>query len=253
MNKTVFQGRRGIVPLQHKIVTVPEYWLSMDFAGIPYLEPCYASLIKRTEKEITEEYAMEIHSRCKAGTPFKWDSKNPENSLPPTLQGVVYQITKACLDRIIRTEGGWGYDNIPVGYDVIEVDCKTSEDEIIVAKTLIARPASVRSGCHASARYLNLLREGAKEFNFRREYQNYLNSLVAFDVNTTRKKIGRSIFLTLFMPHFTLIFAILRLSLKHNRRIPLSVAWLVIYVCRLSYIIHDRIWKYLFGSGWNNE
>jgi len=152
MNKAVFQGRRGINPLQHKIVTVPEYWLSMDLVGIPYLEPCYASLVKRTEKEITKEYAMEIHSRCKAGTQFKWDPKNPESSLPPTLQGVVYLITKTCLDRIIRTEGGWGYDNIPLGYDVIEVECKTNEDETLVAKTLIARPASIRPGCQASPR-----------------------------------------------------------------------------------------------------
>jgi len=152
MNKKTFQGLRKIVPLQHKVVTVPEYWLSLDMMGSPYIEPCFASIVRRTRQNITEGYATEIHLRCKAGTPFKWNPANPEESLPPTLHGVAYLITKDQFKRILMTEGGWGYDDFPAGYSVLDVECKTYDAEKIVAKTLIARPASVKIGCQASER-----------------------------------------------------------------------------------------------------
>lgn len=108
MDPKVLTGRRKIKPIESKVVTVPGYWLSFDIRGIPYLEPCFASILKMDPSRLHDKaYALEVHSRTQHGREFMWDETHPEHpqrSYPPVLQGVAHRITLQDWQRVIQTE-----------------------------------------------------------------------------------------------------------------------------------------------------
>src|SRR5438045_1189512 len=101
------------------------------------------------------------------------------------LHGVLYLISEEDYQRILSTEGGWGFDDLDHGYKAIDVECITYDNQKIIAKALSSKPASVKAGCQPSLRYLNLLRVGAKENDISPDYQDYLNTLKHFEITTT--------------------------------------------------------------------
>jgi hypothetical protein len=108
MDPKVFSGRRKIQPLESLVVTVPNYWLSFDIGGIPYVEPCFASILKMDHSRMHQkEYALEVHSRTMHGREFVWDeshSEHPQRSYPPVLQGVAHKITLRDWQLVIQSE-----------------------------------------------------------------------------------------------------------------------------------------------------
>ncbi|CAG8450724.1 9873_t:CDS:2 [Ambispora gerdemannii] len=200
MNKEIFVGRRGIKPKLARACHVPNYFLSFDYEVNPYMEPTFANILRfspplptdGSHPIITQEYAWEVHRRCNTGVPFEWDETNPMDSLPPMLQGVLYKITKKQYQRIVINEGGWGWDDVLVGYKDIDVECMTYDREKIIAKTLIVKPECVSNDLQISERYHNILKEGAREHNMDVNYQTYLaTKIMPYKITTTRKKIGK--------------------------------------------------------------
>jgi hypothetical protein len=255
MCKKTFEGMRKIKPLKSFACTVPNYFLSFDMIGQPYFEPAFASIYQHINpaSTITYEYAKNIHDHCCPGLPFKFNPKEPEKSLPPTLNGVLYLISKEDYQRILSTEGGWGYDDLEHGYKAIDVECITYDNQKIIAKALGSKPSSIRAGCQPSLRYLNLLRIGAKENNLTQDYQDYLNSLSHFEITTTSKKIGRTLYIISSI-YILIFFIFLRKYMtKTGERISKPIARVVILAIKLSHANYNFFFKPLFGSGVNND
>ncbi|KAG0235974.1 hypothetical protein BGW42_004429 [Actinomortierella wolfii] len=235
MDPKVLTGRRQVKPIESIPVKVPDYWLSFDIAGLPFVEPCFGSILKKDKSRLRErEYAYHVYTRTRYGTEFKWDPNNPETSYPPDLQGVAHRITQADWQRVIQTEGGWGHD-VPTGYDKIEVECY---------------PFNIKT------RYMGLLTSGAKIHHLEPDYQEYLASLVPYECAGIRAKLGRFFFMFINAP-FLIGFMLVMLRQRHMNKKPLEqrrpppywVAWYMDKASRWSAAMHDYIVRPFFGSG----
>ncbi|KAG0207151.1 hypothetical protein BGX28_001541 [Mortierella sp. GBA30] len=257
MDPKVFSGRRKIQPLESKPVIVPDYWLSFDIGGIPFVEPCFASILRiDTPRLHDKDYALDVHARTQYGREFVWDEthqEHPLRSYPPILQGVAHKITLRDWQLVIQSEGGWGHD-VPTGYNQIEVDCKiVGTDDHITAQVLEARPLSVKSHCQPSARYKNLLTSGAAHHNLDPDYQAYLAKIVPYECTGVRPKMARVLMMTVNSP----IFVMFAIMIWRNRgkpadqlqRPPYWAAWCFDKASRLSGFVHDYMMAPVFGSG----
>ncbi|KAF9579229.1 hypothetical protein BGW38_004596 [Lunasporangiospora selenospora] len=257
MDPKVFTGRRKIHPIESRPVIVPEYWLSFDIGGLPYLEPCFASILKKDSSRIHERaYALEVHARTLEGRPFVWDDRHPENSYPPTLQGVAHRITLREWQLVIQSEGGWGYD-LPTGYDQIEVECMVVENgtnptgETLRTKVLEARPKSIRSHCQPSARYKSLLVTGAAYHNIDPAYQRYLSQVVPYECTGLKAKMGRVVFSIANLPMLIFFFGMGNRGKRPEdlTKPPYWAAWTQDKMARFSATLYDNVIGPIFGSG----
>ncbi|KAF9355856.1 hypothetical protein BGX26_006043 [Mortierella sp. AD094] len=257
MNPKVFTGRRKIQPIESKNVIVPGYWLSFDIGGIPFVEPCFASILKMNHARLHDHnYALEVHDKTRFGQELHWDEAHPEHPLrsyPPVLQGVAHKITLREWQLVIQSEGGWGHD-VPTGYNRIQVDCTiTGTKETISAHVLEARPLSVRSQCQPSLRYKNLLTAGAAHHNIDLAYQQYLAKIVPYECVGLAPKTGRALYVAVNTP--MLFFFILMVARNMGRSAdqqiapPFWAAWCADKTSRISGMIHDYLVAPIFGSG----
>lgn len=190
LNSATFIGRRNISPIKHSRVIVPGYCLTFDISGIPYGEPGFGSIAKREELE-----------NC---------------TKQPTLQGVAYLVTAEDYAHIIATEGGGA------SYKQIEVDAYFPESSMgFKVWTLQARRP--RSDCQPSLRYITIIREGAREHQFPKPYQEYLDGIEHFELRGHKQKLGASLFLGFWTPVIMYLFGLQRLFGKTN---GISPAWL---------------------------
>ncbi|KAF9958224.1 hypothetical protein BGZ72_000687 [Mortierella alpina] len=257
MDPKVLTGRRKIQPLDSRPVIVPDYWLSFDINGIPFVEPCFASILRIDSARLHDKaYAREVHTRTQYGREFLWDENHPDHpkrSFPPTLQGVAHKITLDDWQRVIQTEGGWGHD-VPTGYNQIKVDCRImGTDEHISAHVLEARPLSIMSHCQPSARYKSLLTAGAAHHNLDPAYQDYLARIVPYECTGVRSKLGRVLFMGVNAP-ILMMFTILfwknkRKSKEESQRPPYWTAWCFDKASRFSSVVHDFLVAPVLGSG----
>ncbi|KAF9104527.1 hypothetical protein BGX27_010056 [Mortierella sp. AM989] len=257
MDPKVFTGRRKIQPIESKNVIVPGYWLSFDIAGIPYVEPCFASILKINYSRLHDyNYALETHDKTRFGQELVWDETHPEHPLrsyPPTLQGVIHKITLRDWELVIQSEGGWGHD-VPTGYNQIKVDCTIAgTKESIAAHVLEARPLSVRSQCQPSLRYKNLLTSGAAHHNLDPAYQRYLANVVPYECVGFRSKAGRIVYVIFNTPMLLFfMFMVFRNGNKpadQRKAAPFWTAWCIDKTNRLASVMHDYLVSPLFGSG----
>ncbi|KAF9922680.1 hypothetical protein FBU30_007212 [Linnemannia zychae] len=257
MDPKVFSGRRKIQPIESHVVNVPNYWLSFDIGGIPYVEPCFASILKMNHSRLHQkEYAQEVHSLTMHGREFQWDETHPEHPLrsyPPVLQGVAHKITLRDWQMVIQSEGGWGHD-VPTGYNQIMVDCIRRDDKKhLTAYVLEARPISVKAFSQPTARYKNLLTSGAAYHKLDASYQNYLANIVPYECIGVRAKVARVLF-TLVNSPMIVLFAIIVLRnrgkpAEEHTRPPYWAAWVIDKGSRFSAAVHDYLMAPIFGSG----
>ena len=105
MKRSVFEGRRKIYATDTELATIPGRVLSYAYDGYPYLEPCFATCLKREE----------LPESIRTGV--------------PDVHGVAYRITKSQLKACLATEGGNGWNDAWVGgYGVEEVDAISYEE-----------------------------------------------------------------------------------------------------------------------------
>jgi gliotoxin/aspirochlorine biosynthesis gamma-glutamylcyclotransferase len=129
---------RNVTPLATKAVTVPTHYVTFDIFGIPYSEPCYAS-IEQFPKGGSRQLQL-VHG------------SNPGVKVPP-LCGIAHHLTASDFHRLLVTEGSG------VVYDVVEVQAYELDDrgrargEAFTAYTLKAKWPQRPSGI-PSARYM---------------------------------------------------------------------------------------------------
>ncbi|KAG0341349.1 hypothetical protein BG004_006056 [Podila humilis] len=274
MDPKIFTGRRKVTPIESLPVSAPGYWLSFDIAGIPFIEPCFASILKiDTTRLHSREYALEVHNRTRYGQVFEWDESNPEKSFPPVLQGVAHRITLRDWQLVIQSEGGWGHD-VPTGYNQIVIPCLVvgsgdgdsmvinnngekgtviTKQRALQAHVLEARPTSVKAKCQPTLRYKNLLTAGARFHNLDPAYQRYLAHVVPYECDGVRSKTGRVIFTAFNLPMVLLFAAIVfrdrGTPVEKRTRPPFWTAWIFDKAARFSTMIHDYLVMPIFGSG----
>lgn len=192
MNPEVFEKKRQIKCLDHKVCKVAGYVLTYADGPLPYIEPAFCSCVKRTD------------------LPF--DDGRPD------IHGVAFLITKLQYEHMLLTEGGWGWQECRsdpfwsighYGEDEIEcieiqpenskttinndTDTTTNEEshnadsEMDAATTTTPKAFKAltlvgllrdngRYDCNASKRYCNLVSIGAESSGLPTSYQEYLRS-----------------------------------------------------------------------------
>jgi hypothetical protein len=171
MHPSVFSGRRKIQPLE-SIPGILEGWqLTFDLAGIPGVEPCFGNI-----------------------------KENPDSEI----HGVLHKITGEEFKRLITSERGSGVD--ANGYIPYKVNVHAYDGRMIEAYALVVRqtsPLILYQHALPSARYLNLLRNGATHHNLHPLYIEYLQSLPSVERNkpvTILFIIEILLLITLFAP-----------------------------------------------------
>ena len=159
MKSEVFCQRRGIVAQETVRCRIPGYVLSYALDGLPYLEPAFATCVKR-------EHSIEADAR-------------------PDVQGVAFRITESELRRVLATEGGCGWNDGSVGgYRLSNVPAVDFDGNALDVWTLtslrsdIRRPGAARN-C-PSQRYKGLVVDGAKEVGLDAEYIAWLEQQPAY-------------------------------------------------------------------------
>ncbi|KAJ1550661.1 hypothetical protein HK096_005696 [Nowakowskiella sp. JEL0078] len=244
MSPVTFTERRKIIPKESK--------------------PCIV------DDPINLVVAERVYNCTRYGSPFNFNEIKPQESLPPTLNGVVHLITRSCWENILATEvsvkyfnkmtelsnkGGFGHD-IQTGYNIIDITVKTNEGEIIVAKTLQTRPASLNTRMQPTKRYMNLLITGAKHHGIDAEYIKYLESIPTYEIKTLSKKFARIVYIAGILPvlvpsGFVLLLgrSYLWLTKSKNKKLPKIAALCFQFATFWGMFWHDRIVSPLFGNG----
>ena len=109
---------------------------------------------------------------------------------------------------------------------------------------------SQRSGCgQPSERYLNLLREGARENDLPADYQAYLAALPPYTINSWRQRVGQVLFLATWAPLFVTFVYSSRLFADEKGKLPTWCAMILTVASNLLWLSYDRLFEPTFGNG----
>ena len=188
MSEEVFAKRRQIKSQESRPCIVPGFVLSYAMDGIPFIEPCFATCVKRE------------HS------PYP----NPR----PDVHGVAFLITESEFTRVLATEGGSGWnDGSCGGYRVSEVEAVDYQGKKMNVLTLTNlpednyRPMESYKNC-PSERYKNLVVNGAKQSNIDPNYIKWLETQQSYDKSQhgLKQRIALVVQVLFFLP---LLFSML--------------------------------------------
>lgn len=100
-----------------------------------------------------------------------------------------------------------------------------------------------------SARYLKLIRDGAREHELPEEYQAYLARLQPYTITTLRQRIGSLLFLVFWAVPFLFFVLVPRLLTDDKGRVPRWVAAMMAVMFNLVWLSYDVLFKPVFGDG----
>ncbi|KAI1202038.1 hypothetical protein F5X97DRAFT_330912 [Nemania serpens] len=100
-----------------------------------------------------------------------------------------------------------------------------------------------------SARYLKLIRDGAREHALPDDYQAYLASLESYAATSARQLVGRVLFVLAALPVLLLAMGLGRLLADDEGHTPRWLGLLTTAVMNLLWAAYDAIFKPLFGDG----
>ncbi|KAI9772318.1 MAG: hypothetical protein M1840_001067 [Geoglossum simile] len=253
-----FKGVRGIRPIAQLNVLVPELSLTFDLPGIAYSEPCFANV--RYRSELRTSY-LNIPAGLEKGHLSNSGGKYHKDRWEKGLVGVVYEVSKEDYITIIATEGGGAaYKDIVVTcYPLPEVGVVPEKPQTspFISHTLLAPgpPDTERtrrpdpSYAQPSARYLKLLLDGADEHRLPEEYKLYLHGIRAYTITTDRQRLGRFLYLAVWMPVIYFMFLLQRIF--RDKR-GLSPEWLIKAsgaIFKTMWLSYDRFFNIIFGDG----
>lgn len=231
MNSAVLGARRKVYPTESAACRVPGWYLNFDVEGVPYSEPCFASIGRE---------------------PWK-GSPDPRAEL----QAVVHKITPSDFIRIQRTEGGGGYAGL--GYEAVHVQVELLDGRQLDAITLLH--ISRASGFYAnpSIRYINLIVNGAREYHLSAEYISFLEAIPVYE----RPKLALWTLKLLFCvgpflvfvasPVLIVYFLAKLLSAGGDMQAPRIVHVALFKVIDICYILHNYVWVHVTGNGYYNK
>lgn len=100
-----------------------------------------------------------------------------------------------------------------------------------------------------SERYLNLLRDGAREHDLPADYQAYLGALQPYTATTRRQRLGQVLFFGFWAPALLLAMSAGRKFADDKGRSPGWLATATTVLFNLIWISYDCVGKRLFGDG----
>ncbi|KAK3309728.1 uncharacterized protein B0T15DRAFT_481311 [Chaetomium strumarium] len=100
-----------------------------------------------------------------------------------------------------------------------------------------------------SARYLKLLRDGAREHELPADYQAYLGALQPYTATTRRQKLGQVLFLGFWFPIIIGMIMGGRLFADKQGRSPPWLVAISTAVMNMVWLSYDAVGKRLFGDG----
>ncbi|KAI9850369.1 MAG: hypothetical protein M1838_005759 [Thelocarpon superellum] len=264
-----FKGVRGIKPVAQVNVVVPEIQLSFDLPGIPYREPCFANVRYRTRTDHDGAFEPDSDHEKLPLLPYGCRLPYHKNRWKKGLVGVVYEVSLKDYATIIRTEGGGAsYQDILVvchplsASDTVPLEPTTPPFK---AHTLYA-PANVgdlSEDAHSrsricrpdpdyaqpSARYRQLLLDGAGEHHLPADYTSYLRGIRPYTITEARQQRGKWIFTTIWYPILMSVFSLSRLFADKQGRVPPWLAALSGLTFRTLWRSYDDFFKLRFGDG----
>ena len=151
-------GVRGVKPSASYPAILRDYRLVFNVPGLPYVEPGFASVKPvlpgaSPDDDTTEQlarYEREVH-------------------------GVAHVVTEEEWRVILRTESGYAREEVTLREFLPGVDAPA---RLIEATTLVYPDIASGGELLPSARYIDLLREGAAEWNLDEGWQRYLRDRV---------------------------------------------------------------------------
>lgn len=201
VNTKIMNGTRGITPSASYPAVLPGYELVFNVPGIPFIEPAFASV------------------RRVVGKTADAPSKGRFARFATETHGVAYVVTDEQWRTILRTETSYVRQDVtlerfvPASSGLVDGDAPGRQLERetngpappqqIFATTLVFADADVGGvALLPSARYLDLLREGADEWGLDLDWREYLRTAVqAYDpeISVTRT-IGAAVATASFAP-----------------------------------------------------
>ncbi|KAK3335809.1 hypothetical protein B0T19DRAFT_19163 [Cercophora scortea] len=100
-----------------------------------------------------------------------------------------------------------------------------------------------------SARYLQLIRDGAREHDLPADYQAYLGALEPYTITRRRQQVGRVLFLGFWAPTFLLLVLGSLLLADPKGKVPKWFAGVMVVMNNLVWLSYDFFAKGIFGDG----
>ncbi|KAI9158165.1 Gamma-glutamyl cyclotransferase gliK [Paramyrothecium foliicola] len=281
-----FLGQRGIKPLSQVNVSVPTLRLTFSLPGLPYWEPCFANVDYR---KLPKKPKLPDPTNPPKIPPIPPPHAERELEWDDGLIGVVYEVTEDDYNTIIRTEGGGSsYKEVivpclplPPRFNVPEKPPIPELPRPFLARTLFAPylppnaelPDDPRKDkwwyrfvigprrpnpdyAQASARYLKLLNDGAREHELPDDYQRYMSSLQPYKVTSLRQLIGKFLFLATWGPIFLIFILFSTLAFPRQARGGKLPPWMMVVstvLFNLIWMSYDNLFKPMFGDGERTE
>ncbi|KAF2092845.1 hypothetical protein NA57DRAFT_69592 [Rhizodiscina lignyota] len=224
---------RKITPLATKVVNVPTHHVTFDIFGIPYSEPCYASIEEFPDGGNAKLHLVHGKDRFEV----------------PSLCGVAHLLSPADFRRLLITEGSG------VVYDIIQVvayelnERRRITERMLTAYTLKAKWPQTPSGT-PSARYVNLFLEGARDNNFPAEYIEYLEQFPRYHkLEGLQKTYGQLIFDRGWRPFLKRLVRLTTWNVDADGNCPIFVAVVIVWLYQLMWSYHDCFHRHIFGEG----
>jgi hypothetical protein len=190
---------------------------------------------------------------------------------------VVYEVTPEDYRTIIATEGGGAsyHDVIVPCYALPKggkiVDAAPSGAPFMAHTLLSPRdsdPASYQSTgnggrvdgkggitrpdpsyAQPSARYLKLITDGGEEHSLPAEYMAYLYNIRPYTITTRKQKVGKALFLAIWMPIVMAVMGLSKLFADEEGRVPAWLGGVMTLVFRGVWGSYDVVFKRVFGDG----
>jgi hypothetical protein len=195
MNAKVLSGRRKVFPVESYPMKTPGWVMRYASRGACYLEPAFGVIIPRPDDAPASE--PDAHGVAHRITVLEF------LQIVATVGfGQYLSLIKGHLINVSSTgrqEGGGGHPEL--GYSIVEVVAETTSEP----KRTLQRVLSLGAGTKCrfdllcSARYKEIVVDGAKEGNVEPSYIEYLESIPHYDPSgTVGRRIGRMCFLGIF-------------------------------------------------------
>ncbi|KAK7178675.1 gliotoxin biosynthesis protein [Paraphaeosphaeria sporulosa] len=233
--KSSSMAARNIIPIAAKAVSVPTHYFTFDVFGIPYSEPCYASI---------EQFPDGGRGKLQL-----IHNKQRFDVLP--LCAIAYLLSPADFNRLLVTEGsGVVYDHIKVeAYELSAAEPQGADRVSLTAYTLKSKRPQRPNGT-PSARYVDLLLEGARENALPAHYIRYLESFPRYQkVMGNKKTYGQLVFDAGWRPFLRRLVRLTYWRVDKNGNCPSYIAIIVVWVYQLMWMYHDYMHCPMFGRG----
>ncbi|KAA8895462.1 hypothetical protein FN846DRAFT_969630 [Sphaerosporella brunnea] len=227
LSSSTLTDSRGITPLTSARVSLPGWTLAFTIPGLPYREPVFASITPRP------------------------NSDNKTNTCIPDVTGVAYLLTAAQYTRLVASEGGGAvYASIPVAaVPVGAEDARRLGGEGVVVWTLTTGLLARKCG-RPSARYMDIIEDGAAESGLPVEYRGYLAEVGRYEgPRGLRRRLGAALFLAVWVPVMSIVHRLVEMTIGIDGLAPPGVRAVVRAVFVLMWLWHDYVHAPVWGRG----